>query len=102
MSTSKLVVIYNEITGKWSKLRVEANEDGTLSLDRVAAEMKKRRHARGEDDEDDITAENLEQVKIPEGVDYIVPVVSIEEAKELKKQRRERRLKRQLSIKMKF
>lgn len=100
MSALKTVIVFNEATGKWSELRTAPNADGTLNMDRVREQWKARRSARSyEEDGEDF---ELTAIAIPEGVQYIVPVVSNEELAEIKRRRREKRLKRELEIKMKY
>lgn len=101
MSALKTVLVFNDETGKWSKLRTELNPDGSLNMDRIKEQWKKRRSAKDDDDGD---GDDFEVVKyeIPEGVQYVVPVVSKDELADIKLRRREKRLKRELAIKMKY
>lgn len=110
MSELRTVNVFNEETGKWSKLKTKPNPDGSLNMDLVREAWRTRRRRRGhesadiangDDDEDDESFE-ITEYKIPEGVQYVVPVVGKDELAEIKRRRREQRLKRQLSINMKY
>lgn len=97
MSQIRTVQVFNDITGKWIKLRTEVAADGQIDLERIATELKNK-HASL------MNADNLEltKINIPDGVEWIVPVCTNEELEEQKRTRRKMRLSRQLKIQMKY
>lgn len=98
MSQSQQIRVFNGITGRWMKLSVETDANGQLDKEKIEQELKKRSRALNDADlELDIV-----KVDIPANVDFIVPAATVKEIEDRKKLKKERRIKRELEIQMKY